>query len=138
MNLLLNMKDINKILAKTHFKCKLKKKMWKKNIFLRKHVSMTLLEVSLSCFHFSLMVSEREVKSPCFLQVWWALVYMLGEFHKNRITVLYLKSCLCQLWIWRSQTSVLLALLRVARKTPFAIIKSTIDTSNSSNTVVIP
>ena len=77
MNLLLNMKDINKILAKTHFKWKFKKKMWKKNIFLRKHVSMTLLEVSL-------MVSEREVKSPCFLQVWWALVYMLGEFHKNR------------------------------------------------------
>jgi hypothetical protein len=26
MNLLLNMKDINKILAKTHFKCKYKKK----------------------------------------------------------------------------------------------------------------
>jgi len=51
MNLMLNMKDINKILAKTHFKCE------KKNIFLRKHVSMTLLEVSLSCLHFSLMVS---------------------------------------------------------------------------------
>ena len=73
MNLLINMKDINKILAKTHFKCKYKNKMWKKNIFLRKHVSMTLLEDSLSCLHFSLMVSEGEYKSPCFLQVWWAL-----------------------------------------------------------------
>jgi hypothetical protein len=30
MNLLLNMKDINKILAKTHFKCKYKKKCEKK------------------------------------------------------------------------------------------------------------
>jgi len=27
---------------------------------------MTLLEVSLSCLHFSLMVSEGEVKSPYF------------------------------------------------------------------------
>ena len=34
MNLLLNMKDINKILAKTHFKCKYKKKNVKKNLFL--------------------------------------------------------------------------------------------------------
>jgi hypothetical protein len=46
MNLMLNMKDINKILAKTHFKCKKKKKL-KKPTFLWKHVSMTLLEVSL-------------------------------------------------------------------------------------------
>jgi hypothetical protein len=30
MNLMLNMKDINKILAKTHFKCKYKKKIVKK------------------------------------------------------------------------------------------------------------
>ena len=45
-----------------------------------------------------------------------------------------MKSCRCQLWIWRSQLSVLLALLRVASKTAFATIKSTIDTSNSSNT----
>ena len=57
MNLMLNMKDINKILAKTHFKCE------KNPTFLRKHVS-------LSCLHFSLMFSEGEVKSPYFLQVW--------------------------------------------------------------------
>ena len=63
MNLLLNMKDINKILAKTHFKCKYKKKCEKKPI------SMMLLEVSLSCLHFSLMFSEGESKSPCFLCV---------------------------------------------------------------------
>jgi hypothetical protein len=55
---MLNMKDINKILAKTHFKCKKSEK----NIFLWKHVS-------LSCLHFSLMFSEGEVKSPYFLQV---------------------------------------------------------------------
>ena len=71
MNLMLNMKGINKILTKTHFKCKYKKKKCeKKHTFLRKHVSMMLLEVSLSCLHFSLMVSVGEVKSPCFLQVW--------------------------------------------------------------------
>jgi hypothetical protein len=53
MNLMLNMKDINKILAKTHFKCKYKKKYEKKTpTFLQKHVS------------------EGEVKSPYFLQVW--------------------------------------------------------------------
>ena len=33
------------------------------------HVSMKLLEVSLSCLHFS----EGELKSLCFPQVWWAL-----------------------------------------------------------------
>jgi hypothetical protein len=47
---------------------------------------------------------------------------------------MYLKSCQCQLW---SQISVLMALLRVASKTAFATVKSTIDTSNSSNTVLL-
>jgi hypothetical protein len=41
--------------------------------FLQNHVSMKLVEVSLSCLHFSLMFSEGEIKSPYFLQVWWAL-----------------------------------------------------------------
>jgi hypothetical protein len=41
---------------------------------LRNHVPMMLLEVSLSSLQFSLMVSEGEVKSPYFLQVWWALI----------------------------------------------------------------
>jgi hypothetical protein len=74
MNIKLNMKDINKILAKAHFKCKY--------IFLndagkKTHfcgiMSVKLLEVSLSCLHFSLMFSEGEVKSSYFLQVWRAL-----------------------------------------------------------------
>ena len=74
MNIKLNMKDINKILAKAHFKCKyFKKNDAKKTHILRNHVSMKLLEVSLSCLHFSLMFSEGEVKSPYFLQVWRAL-----------------------------------------------------------------
>jgi site-specific DNA-adenine methylase len=38
-------------------------KKLKKPTFLRKHVS-------LSCLHFSLMLSEGELKSPYFLQVW--------------------------------------------------------------------
>ena len=64
------MKDINKILAKTHFNANIKKNNVEKPTFLQKHVSTTLLEVSLSCLHFSLVVSEGEVKSPYFLQVW--------------------------------------------------------------------
>jgi len=51
--------------------------------------------------------------------------------------VLYLKSCRCQLWLWRSQISILLALLRVAGKTAFATVNFTIDTSNFSNTVLL-
>jgi len=50
------MKDINKVLAKAHFKCICFFK-WCKETFLQKHVSMKLLEVSLSCLHFSLMFS---------------------------------------------------------------------------------
>jgi hypothetical protein len=38
MNLMLNMKDINKILAKTHFKCQ--KQMWKKNPHFCENVSL--------------------------------------------------------------------------------------------------
>ena len=40
--------------------------MRRNSTFLQKHVSMKLLEVSLSCLHFSLMFSVGEVKSPCF------------------------------------------------------------------------
>ena len=53
-------------------------------------------------------------------------VYTVGEFHQNR-----------NKWIWRSQISVLLAPLRVASKTAYATVKSTINTSNSSNTVLL-
>jgi hypothetical protein len=70
MNLKLNMNDISKILAQAHFKYIFFLNDVKKNTFLQKHVSIKLLEVSLSCLHFSLMFSEGEVKSPCFLQVW--------------------------------------------------------------------
>ena len=62
MNVKLNMKDINKISAKEHFKC-IFLMIGRKSTFLRKCVSMKLMEVSLSCIHFSLMLSEREVKS---------------------------------------------------------------------------
>jgi hypothetical protein len=71
MNLKLNMKDINKILAKAHFKC-----IFFLNDAKKQHIfaetclyELKLLEVYLSCLHFSLMFSEGEVKSPCFLQV---------------------------------------------------------------------
>jgi hypothetical protein len=47
------MKDINK----GHFKSKLKKMMH------RNKISIKVLEVSLSCLHFSLMFSEGEVSS---------------------------------------------------------------------------
>ena len=57
------MKDINKILAKTHFKCKYKKKCEKKHIFAKTCLYDTVGSLPV-------MVSEGEVKSPCFLQVW--------------------------------------------------------------------
>jgi hypothetical protein len=52
---------LNKILAKTHFKCKYKKKKLKKNPHFCEN-----------------MVSEGEVKSPYFLQVWWVLVTLIN------------------------------------------------------------
>ena len=65
MNIKLNMKDISKGTLQMQI---FLKNDAKKPTFLRKHVSMKLLEVSLSCL--SLMFSEGEVKSPYFLQVW--------------------------------------------------------------------
>ena len=54
MNLKLNMKDIKMILAKTHFKCNLFLQMRRNNTFLQKCLyELKLLEVSLSCLHFS-------------------------------------------------------------------------------------
>ena len=45
-------------------------------------------------------------------------------------TILYLQSWRCQLWIWRSQ-------MQFSLKRIFATVKSTIDTDNSSNTVLL-
>ena len=55
-------------------------------------------------------------------------VYTFGEFRKNRNNSTVFEEL---------QISVLLAPLCVASKTAFATIKSTIDTSNSSNTVLL-
>jgi ssDNA-specific exonuclease RecJ len=88
MNLKLNMNDISKILAQAHFKYIFFSNDVKKNTFLQKHVSIKLLEVSLSCLHFSLMFSEGEVKSPCFLQVWWALS---GKYHISQVKLILLR-----------------------------------------------
>ena len=90
MNLLLNMKDINKILAKIHFKCKYKKNV-KKNPYFCENMSMTLLEVSLSCLHFSFMVSEAEVKSPCFFASVVSPVYMYHLHTLRHMSYVYLQ-----------------------------------------------
>jgi hypothetical protein len=60
---------------------------------LRKHVSMTLLEVSLPCLHFSIMVSEGEVKSPYFLHVclWWALHVSVKAFFSPKLHYMYIQ-----------------------------------------------
>ena len=68
MNLKLNMKDINKILAKSHFKC---------NIF------KWCEETAHYCRNMSLWSCW---KSPCFLQVWWALIDGLNLTGYYRIT----------------------------------------------------
>jgi len=67
MNLKLNMKDINKILAKAHFKCNFFYDA-KKQHFCR-NMSMKLLEVSPSCLHISLMFSEGGQVSLYFASV---------------------------------------------------------------------
>ena len=64
-------------------------------------------------------------------------VYTLGDVSKNRNNSTVFEELSFQLWIWRSQLSVLLPPLSVASKTAFATIKSTIDTSNSSQTVLL-
>jgi hypothetical protein len=61
MNLKLNIQEINIRLSKAHFKCKFILNDAKNQIFWQKHVSMKLLEVSLSCLHFSLIFSNGEV-----------------------------------------------------------------------------
>jgi hypothetical protein len=82
------MKDINKTLAKAHFKLN----FFLNNTFRKHvHVSMKLLEVTLPCLHFSLMFPEGEVKSPCFLQVWRALPVALSaapEFIEKSLSCL--------------------------------------------------
>ena len=60
------MKDINKKLTKEHFKCYFFKWCEETTHFCG---NMSLWSCSKSCLHFSLMFSEGEVKSPCFLQV---------------------------------------------------------------------
>lgn len=71
INFKLNMKDFNKILAQVHFQFKYKKKTFLRNdIYLWKYISLKLVEVSLSCLHFSFMFCEGEIKSSYFLQVW--------------------------------------------------------------------
>jgi hypothetical protein len=71
MNLKLNRKDVNKIISKATLEMQIVFFLneTKKQHMLRKHISMKLLEVSLSCLHFSLMFSEGEVKSLYVLQV---------------------------------------------------------------------
>jgi hypothetical protein len=62
MNVKLNMKDINKISTKEDFKC-IFLMIRRKSTFLRKCVSIKLLEVSLSCIHFpSCSLREKSVK----------------------------------------------------------------------------
>ena len=69
MNARLNMKDINKISANEHFKC-IFLMIRRKSTFLRKCVSIKLLEVSLSCIHFP-SCSLREKSSLCFVVTKW-------------------------------------------------------------------
>ena len=48
-----------------------------------------------------------------------------------------MKSCWCQLWIWRSQMQFYWRCEVEPVKLIFATVKSTIDTDNSSNTVLL-
>jgi hypothetical protein len=67
MNLMLNMKDINNKQDISKDTLQIQKKV-KKNPHFCENMSPCH-----DFIHFSLMFSEGEVKSPYFLQVWWAL-----------------------------------------------------------------
>ena len=58
-------------------------------------------------------------------------VYTLGEFHKNRNNSIVFEELLVSI------VDLTVANIRVAGKTAIATIKSTIDTSNSSNTALL-
>jgi hypothetical protein len=92
MNLMLNMKDINKILAKTHIKCKKKKRKSEKTHIFAK----TCLFWKSPCHAFtSPSCSLREKSSPYFLQVWWVLAV---SFEWNWKIVIYRKNNLSATW----------------------------------------
>ena len=59
---------------------------------------------------------EKCIYFVIYLYVFKLVCTRRENFIRIGITVLYLKSCRCQLWIWRSQIFVLLAPLRVAVK----------------------
>ena len=79
-----NKTDITEILLKValntinlnHFTCKYFFFNYAKNQHIFVYTCLSeVLEVSMSYLHFSLMFSVGEVKSPHFIQVWWAQGY---------------------------------------------------------------
>ena len=111
-----------------------------RSYWIRWYIESIWRVVGVNCGFDGLFFSGRNLKCIYFviyLYVFKLLCTRWENFIRIGITVLYLKSCRCQLWIWRSQISVLLAPLHVASKTAFATVKSTIETSNSSNAVLL-
>ena len=76
MNLKLNMKDINKILAKAHLKYNFFLNDAKKTTILWKHVSMK----QLVCLHFSIMLCEGRSQVSLFFfkcgEPWYHSIYL--------------------------------------------------------------
>jgi hypothetical protein len=66
-----------------------------------------------------------------FIRIGITVLYLL------RNNILYLKSWRCQLWIWWSQMPFYWRCEAEPVKQIFTTIKSTIDTNNSSNTVLL-
>ena len=78
MNLKLNIKDINKILAKAHFNCRFFLNDAKKqHIFAETCLYEAVGSLSVMSSLLSHVLCEGEVKSLCFLQVWWALLFVV-------------------------------------------------------------
>ena len=76
MNLKLNIQEINIRLSKAHFKCKFILNDAKNQIFWQKHVSMKLLEVSLSCWQKHVSMKLLEVSLSC---IHFSLIFSNGE-----------------------------------------------------------
>jgi hypothetical protein len=70
--------------------------------------------VDLTDYFFLRKEFEKCIYFVIYLFVFKLVCTRWENFIRIGITVLYCKSCRCQLWIWRSQISVLLAPLRFA------------------------
>jgi hypothetical protein len=86
--------------------------------------------------YITIFFSGRNFKSA-YISSFQTSVYTLGEFHKNRNNSTVFEELSVSIVDLTVPNAVLLVTRSGASKTAFATVKSTIDTDNSSNTVLL-